>query len=124
MGWLAHCTRPSALTAMTASCMLLRRVSSWRWLERDGGETAFDLSGGFVDGGGDTTDLIEGTIFDTGAEIPLLDAGGDIHDALEAARGPDGGGSRDEQGDNKAMADPQSRRRCTCDWIASTSESG
>ncbi len=33
-GWLAHCTRPSALTAMTASCMLLSRVSSWRWLER------------------------------------------------------------------------------------------
>jgi hypothetical protein len=32
-GRLAHCTRPSSLTAMTASCMLLSRVSSWRWLE-------------------------------------------------------------------------------------------
>ena len=32
MVWLAHCTRSSALTAMTASCMLLSRVSSWRWL--------------------------------------------------------------------------------------------
>ena len=43
MGWLAHCTRPSELTAMTASCMLLSRVSSWRWLELHGREAAFDL---------------------------------------------------------------------------------
>ena len=29
---LAHCTRPSAPTAITASCMLLRSVSSSCWL--------------------------------------------------------------------------------------------
>ena len=29
---LAHCTRPSTSTAITASCMLLSRVSSSRWL--------------------------------------------------------------------------------------------
>ena len=55
----------------------------------DGGETAFDLSGGFVDGGGDAADFIERDVFDAGAEIALLDAGGDVR---RCARG--GGRSR------------------------------
>ena len=62
-----------------------------------GGKTAFDLAGGFVDGGGDAADFVEGRVVDAGAQVALLDAGGDIDDAFEAARGPDGGSAGDEQ---------------------------
>ena len=86
---------------MTASCMLLSRVSSWRWLERTAGETALDLSGGLVDGGGDAADFIERTRLRRGHEVSLLDAGGDIDDALEAAGGPDRSDGGDEQSDEK-----------------------
>ena len=55
----------------------------------DGGEAAFDLSGGLVDGGGDAADFIEGTVFDAGTQVALLDAGGDVDDAVETAGGPD-----------------------------------
>jgi hypothetical protein len=46
------------------------------------GETAFDLASSFVDGGGDTANFVERRVFNAGVEVSLLDAGGDIDNAL------------------------------------------
>jgi hypothetical protein len=51
----------------------------------DSSKTFFHLAGGFVDGGGDTSDFVEGTIIDAGAKISFFDAGGDVDNALETA---------------------------------------
>ena len=59
---------------MTASCMLLSRVSSWRWLERTAGETLFDAAGRFIDGAGDAADFVLGSFEDAGLEIAVGDA--------------------------------------------------
>ena len=58
MLWLAHCTRSSAPTAMTASCMLLSRVSSWRWLVSQRGEAVLQMAGGLVERGGHLADFV------------------------------------------------------------------
>ena len=47
---LAHCTRPSGPTAMTASCMELSKVSSWCWLVWTATKTFFELASGLVEG--------------------------------------------------------------------------
>ena len=61
-----------------------------------GGKTAFDLAGGFVDGSGDAANFIERLVMHAGAQIALLDANGDIHDAIETTCSPNRGGGGDE----------------------------
>ena len=51
--------------------------------------------------GSDATDFIHRPIIDAGAQIALLDASGDIDNALQATRGPHGGGGCDEQSDER-----------------------
>ncbi len=97
MGWLAHCTRPSALTAITASCMLLSRVSSWRWLKRTASKLSSTRRGGAIDGSGDAADFVLRSFLDAGLKIAFRDAGGDIDDALQAARAPMRGDGGDQQ---------------------------
>ena len=65
------------------------------------GKAAFDLPGGLVDGGGHPANLIQRCVFHTSLQISLLDADGDVHDALESARRPDRSRSRNPQGDQK-----------------------
>src|SRR5271157_238099 len=72
----------------------------------DGGKAALDLPGSLVDGGGDAANFIERSVVHAGVKIALLDAGGDIDDALEAARSPDGGGGSDQQSDDESERRP------------------
>ena len=41
----------------------------------DGGETALDLAGGFIDGGGDAADFVKGSVVYAGAQIALRQCG-------------------------------------------------
>ena len=100
MGWLAHWTRPSELTAMTASCMLLSRVSSWRWLERTAAKLRSTCPA-VLSMAAATRPISSRGGRRRGRGGRPLDAGRDIDDAIEAAGGPDGGDGGDEQGDEE-----------------------
>ena len=65
------------------------------------GKAAFDLAGGFVDGSGHAADFVERLVLDAGLEVSLLDADGDIDDALQAAGSPDRDEGGDQQSDEK-----------------------
>ena len=88
MGWFAQCTRPSALTAMTASCMLFSRVSSWRWLERTAAKLCSICPAVLIDGCGNASDFVERSVVDAGAKIAAANAGSDIDDAFQTAGSP------------------------------------
>ena len=69
-----------------------------------GGKTAFDLAGGFVDGSSNAANFIQRLVLHAGAQIALLDANGDIHDAIETTRSPNRGRGGDEQCNDKSNA--------------------
>src|SRR3984885_11202156 len=98
---LAHCTRPSALTAMTASCMLLSRVSSWRWLERTAAKLC-STRRAVLSMAPATRPISSGDVSqDARLKVAFGDTGGDVDDALEAASAPDRGHGSHHQGKKK-----------------------
>ena len=60
-----------------------------------------NLPRGFIDGGGDASDLVDRRVVEARAQIAALDADGNIDDALQAAGNPDGSCGCNGEGDQK-----------------------
>jgi hypothetical protein len=52
------------------------------------GEALFDVAGSFIDGSGDTADLVLRSFADAGVQITLGNASSDLDDMFEAASAP------------------------------------
>ncbi len=101
-------------SAMTASCMLLSRVSSWRWLVCRAAKLSSRWQRVLVQRSRHLSDFVCRSFIDACGKISGGDSIGKLHDPLQARRGQVRGHGREyEDRDNKSdqQTQPDSVRR-------------